>query len=254
MLFALVAIVYVVCTLLILAIPKHALQQKPSAEPALLRSLGKQSWKIIRHDVREAWAYVRKDRLLLLALLRVSFVSVLLLVIGELIGPFVVNVLHLPVQAMPLILAPAGLGLVLGGLLIPALMHRLGQNRTITLGSLCSAAGLVLIPLGHFFWSRLALPGIIFYIGTITFILGVALEMVNIPAQTMMQEQAPEQERGRVFSFQSMFYNAGSIPVLLFAGVVADTLGTETVMYVLAAAILGFSWWAVRYSRRSFAP
>lgn len=249
MLFALVGIVYVICTALILAIPKRALEQQ-SADSRLLRSLGKQSWQMIRHDVSEAWAYVRADHTLLLALLRVSFVSVLLLVIGELTGPFVVNALHLSVQVMPLILAPAGLGLVLGGLLMPALTQRLGQNRTITLGSLCTAAGLVLIPLGHFFWARLALPGILFYIGTITFVLGVALEMVNIPAQTMMQQQAPEEERGRVFSFQSMLYNAGSIPVLLFAGVIADILGVEIVMYVLAAAVLAFSWWAARYSRR----
>lgn len=249
MLFALVGMVYVICTLLILAIPKRALQQQ-STEPALLRSLGKQSWQMIRHDVSEAWTYVRADHTLLLALLRVSFVSVLLLVIGELAGPFVVNALHLSVGAMPIILAPAGLGLVLGGLLTPALTRRLGQNHTITLGNLCTAAGLILIPLGHFFWARLALPGILVYVGTITFILGVALEMVNIPAQTMMQEQAPEEERGRVFSFQSMLFNAGSIPVLLFAGVIADILGVESVMYALAAAILAFSWWAVRYSRR----
>jgi len=128
----------------------------------------------------------------------------------------------------------------------------LGQNRTITLGSLCTAAGLILIPLGHFFWSRLALPtpGILFYVGAVTFILGIALDMVNIPAQTVMQQHAPEEERGRVFSFQSMLYNAGSIPVLLFAGVIADILGVEIVMYVLAAAILAFSWWAARYSHR----
>ena len=250
MLFVLVGVVYVICTLLILAIPKHALQQKQHTEPALLRSLGKQSWQMIRHDVREAWDYVRADHTLLLALLRVSFVSVLLLVIGELAGPFVVNALHLPVGAMPIILAPAGLGLVLGGLLMPTLTRRLGQNRIIALGSLCTAGGLILIPFGHFLWSRLALPGILVYVGTITFILGVALELVNIPAQTMMQEQAPEEERGRVFSFQSMFYNAGSIPVLLFAGVIADILGVEIVMYVLAAAILAFSWWAAIYSRR----
>jgi MFS family permease len=249
MLFALVAVVYVICTVLILAIPKRALQQKRNTEPALLRSLGKQSRQMIRHDVSETWAYVRADHTLLLALLRVSFVSVLLLVIGELAGPFVVNALHLSVGAMPIILAPAGLGLVLGGLLTPTLTRRLGQNRTITLGSLCAAAGLILIPLGHFFWSRLALPGILFYIGTIAFFLGIALELVNIPAQTMMQEQAPPEERGRVFSFQSMLFNAGSIPVLLFAGVVADILGVEIVMYVLAAAILAFSWWAAIYSR-----
>ncbi|HEV2583651.1 MAG TPA: MFS transporter [Ktedonobacteraceae bacterium] len=254
MLFVIVAVVYLFSTLLILAIPARALQQKQYEEPELLTSLGKQTWTVIQHDVREAWAYIRLDRALLLALLRVSFVSILLLVIGELAGPFVVNVLYLPVQTMPLILAPAGLGLVLGGLFMPTLMRWLGKSRTIAVGSLATAAGLILIPLGRLLWSRLALPvpGILFYVGAVTFCLGIALDMVNIPAQTMMQEQAIEEERGRMFSFQSMLYNAGSIPVLLFAGVIADTLGVETVMYVVAAAILGFSWWAARYSHRIF--
>jgi MFS family permease len=253
-LFAIVAIVYVICMLLILAIPARALQQKQSAGSALSRLFGKQTWKIIQHDVRETWAYIRQDHQLLLALLRVSFVSILLLVIGELAGPFVVTVLHLPVQYMPLILAPAGVGLVLGGLFMPALTQRLGKSRTITLGSVCTAVGLILLPLGRFTWSKLPLPasGALFIVSAVAFFLGIAVEMVNIPAQTVMQEQAPEEERGRVFSFQSMFYNAGSIPVLLFAGVIADTLGIETVMYGLAAAILGLSWWAARYSHRSF--
>ena len=56
-----------------------------------------------------------------------------------------------------------------------------------------------------------------------------------------------EEVRGRVFSFQNMLYNAGSIPVILFAGVIADTLGIERVMYLMAASILGFQWWASRF-------
>jgi len=253
-LFAFVFIVYVICTLLILAIPARALQQKQSTEQESPRSMRKQGWKLIQHDVREVWTYIRKDRPLMLALLQVSFVGILLLEIGELAGPFVVKVLHLPVQAMPLILAPAGVGLVLGALLMPFLMRRLGKSRTITVGMLCTAAGLILIPLGRFIWSQFALPapGIFFFVGAITFVMGVAMAMVNIPAQTVMQERAPEQERGRVFSFQSMLFNAGSIPILLFAGVIGDTLGIETVMYLLAAAILGFSWWTAWYSHRSF--
>ena len=252
MLFTLVALIYLICVFLILAIPKHALQQRKNVEPAFFRSLGKEIWRIIQHDVRETWTSLRRDHQLLLSLLRVSFVSVLLLVIGELVGPFVVNVLHLPVQEMPLILAPAGLGLVLGGLLMPALLRRLGKSRTITLGSLGTAAGLILIPLGRFTLSQLALStvGMLFFLGAVTFVLGIALDMVNIPAQTVMQEQAPEEERGRVFSFQSMLYNAGSLPVLLFAGIMSDTLGIETVMYLLAAAVLAFSWWAARSSHR----
>src|SRR3989442_1360660 len=183
LLFALVAVVYVICTWLILAIPAQALQQKQHGGPELLRSLGKQTWKIIRHDVGETWVFIRKDRRLMLALLRVSFIGILLLVIGELAGPFVVNVLHQPIQDLPIILAPAGLGLVLGGLLMPALTRRLGKDRTIALGGLCTAAGLILLPLGRFLWSRLALPatGLLVLVGAITFVLGGALDNGNIP-------------------------------------------------------------------------
>jgi MFS family permease len=253
-LFAIVAIIYIICALLILAIPPRALYQKPRARSELLAAFGRQTWEIIRRDVGETWSYVRKGRQLLLALLRVSFVSVLLLVVGELAGPFVVNVLHQPVQYLPLIFAPAGIGLVLGGLLMPFLTQRLGKNRAIAIGSLGTAVGLILIPVGRFIWIHLGLPvsGFLFVMAALMFFMGIALDMVNIPAQTVMQEDAPEEERGRVFSFQSMLYNACSIPVLLFAGAIADILGVETVIFLLAASVLAFRWWATRYSHGSF--
>jgi len=55
--------------------------------------------------------------------------------------------------------------------------------------------------------------------------------------------------RGRVFSFQSMLYNAGSIPVILFIGAIADTFGIDRVMYLIGLAILLFEWWATRYRK-----
>jgi MFS family permease len=251
-LFAIVAVIYVICTLLILAIPARDLQQQRE-HPQLSELLGRQAWKIVKEGVKETWTYVGKDKQLLLALLQVSAVSVVLLVIGELAGPFVVNVLRLPVQFLPLIFAPAGIGLVLGGLFMPLLTGRLGINRTIAIGSLSTAAGLILIPVGRFILERLGLPavGILIFVGVVTFFIGVALDMVNIPAQTQMQEHAPEEERGRIFSFQSMLYNAGSIPVLLFLGVIADILGVETVLFLLAAGVLLFRVWAFWYSRRA---
>jgi MFS family permease len=252
-LFATVAFIYIICALLILAIPPRDLRQERRARSELLAAFGRQTWEIIRRDVSETWSYIRKDRQLLLALLRVSFVSVLLLVVGELAGPFVVNVLHQPVQYLPLIFAPAGIGLVLGGLLMPFLTQRLGKNRAIAIGSLGTAAGLLLIPVGRFIWIHLGLPeaGFLFVVAALMFFMGIALDMVNIPAQTLMQEESPEEERGRVFSFQSMLYNAGSIPVLLFAGAIADILGVETVIFMLAASVLAFRWWATRYSHSS---
>ncbi len=214
--------------------------------------LGKQAWKTIKEGVKETWTYVGRDKQLLLALVQVSGVSVVLLVIGELAGPFVVNVLRLPVRFLPLILAPAGIGLVLGGVLMPILTRWFGINRTIAIGSISTAIGLILIPVGRFILERLASPavGVLVFVGMITFCIGVALDMVNIPAQAEMQEHAPEEERGRIFSFQSMLYNAGSIPVLLFLGVIADMLGVETVLFLLAAGVLLFRSWAFRYARR----
>jgi MFS family permease len=252
-LFAFVFVVYIICTLLILAIPARALQQKQSAEPELPKLMGRQGWRLIRHDVKETWTYIRRDRPLMLALLQVSFVGILLLEIGEVAGPFVVRILHLSAQAIPLILAPAGIGLVLGGVLMPFFIRRLGKSRTIVVGMLSTAAGLILIPLVRFVWSQFAQidPGIFFFVAAITFVMGMAMAMVNISAQTVMQERAPTQERGRVFSFQATLFNAGSIPILLFAGVIGDTLGIDTVMYLLAAAILGFSWWTAWYSHRA---
>src|SRR5438874_2135488 len=71
-LFALVAVIYLICTWLILAIPAQALQQKQHADAAVLRSLGRQMWQIVRHDVGETWTFIGQDRRLMLALLRVS--------------------------------------------------------------------------------------------------------------------------------------------------------------------------------------
>ncbi len=169
--------------------------------------------------------------------------------IGELAGPYVQNVLHLPVDNITLVFAPAGVGLVLGGVMMPFLTRWLGKGRAIALGSVFTAAALILLPLGRFVivHTVVLMPWLLFFVGAMAFILGLALDTVNIPAQTVMQEHAPEDVRGRVFAFQSMLYNAGAIPVILFVGVIADSLGIETVLYILAAAVIAFQVWARFY-------
>jgi MFS-type transporter involved in bile tolerance (Atg22 family) len=256
MLFAVVSVGYLLCTALILAIPQTKLHSLLNGEQRLPRSPGKQMWDIVQRDVKGSWQLIRKDRNLYLALLQVSFVSVLLLVIGQLAPVFVQKILSLPADDLTILFAPAGFGLVLGGLCMPLLATYLRKTRMITLGSLVTAAGLILLPL-----SQLIAHYVVFLqhwelaiVGVVAFFLGIALDMINIPAQTVMQERAPEEERGRVLSFQFMLYNAGSIPVLLFAGVITDTLGIATVLYSLGVVILLFQWWASRPWRQRGGP
>jgi Na+/melibiose symporter-like transporter len=254
LLFFIIVIAYIICVFLIIAIPEQALRYEQPRKQWVSHAFIQQIRHILRHDVRESWELIRQDRILFLALMRVSLVSILLLVIGELAGPFVKNVLHLPANDLSLVFAPAGIALVLGGLIMPRLTMRIGKERTISIGMVATAIGLIILALGQHITAQVSgqLTAII-YVAVMSFVVGLALDLVNIPAQTHMQERTPEDERGRIFSFQSMLYNAGSIPVILFAGVIADTLGIDTVMYIMAAALLLFQWWSRRYMRKAMA-
>lgn len=256
MLFVVVAAGYLICALLILAIPRTKLHSLVNGVQRLPRSPGKEMWAIVQRDVKGSWQIIRKDRSLYLALLQVSFVSVLLLVIGQLAPVYVKKILGLSANDLTILFAPAGFGLVLGGLFMPMLATYMRKPLMIALGSIVTAVGLILLPLSQVITQHVSfLQGWkLVIVGSVAFLLGVALDMINIPAQTVMQERAPEEERGRVLSFQFMLYNAGSIPVLLFAGVITDTLGSATVIYGLGAAILLFQWWASRFQHGGQKP
>lgn len=250
MLFFVVGICYLICTFLVLGIPARLLQngENRTQRPPLKL---KEMWETLLHDVRESAVFVYRDRNLFLALFQVTFVSVVLLVIGELAGPFVQNVLHLPVQDLPVVFAPAGVGLILAALLMPRLTRRFGKRRVMSVGSIATGIGFFLLPSGQVVFSLIPVlkPWELVYIAGMTFLMGAALDMLNIPAQTILQEHTSEDVRGRVFSFQSMLYNAGSIPVILFIGAIADTFGIDRVMYLIGFAILLFEWWATRYRK-----
>lgn len=252
MLFFVITIGYLLCTLLILGIPRRKLRAVEYTRK-LPKSPGKEMWAIVERDIKGAWQFVRQDRHLLIAILQVTFVSILLLTIGELAGPFVQQILHLPVDNITMLFAPAGIGLVLGGILMPQLTRFMGTSFTIKLGGILTALGLVLLPLSQ---APVATTQIhllrtqpLIIIGAISFVLGIALDMINIPAQTVMQERSPEDERARILSFEFMLTHAGSIPALLAAGVLADVVGIPLVMYGSAVLIVFCVWLVAHYEQ-----
>jgi hypothetical protein len=73
----------------------------------------------------------------------------------------------------------------------------------------------------------------------LTFILGVALDFINVPAQAKMQEFSEDYIKGRVLALQIMGLNAITIPVILIIGYVADRTGMVSVAVVLLAIFVG---------------
>lgn len=254
-LYALMALLYLVCAGLIALIPARPfLEPAQSVVPAAgMRAPGwLEMLRAVGGEMLQAWIFLRSRPLLFEAVVQLSFAGILLLVIGELATPLVTRLLHLPATSMAFVFAPAALGLVLSSLVMPRITKALGKSRTLFSGSLALALMLVLLPLSTLLMQGLPVQDLhVVLVGAIMFLAGGALNCINIPANTAMQEQTPEWIKGRVLALQLVMYNAGSLPVILLIGGLSDRFPLPGVLYLLAGSILAFACWGSYYQRRS---
>ncbi len=255
-LYAIIAVLYLVSALLISLIPSKAFTERKHEkhEQTGTDSIG--ALQNVWNEVREGWTFIRRNSQLFLAVIQLSFAGVLLLVIGELSTPLVTKLFNLPASSVAFVFAPAGVGLVAGSLVMPRILQRMSKEHAIFIGSLVLAGTIALLPLsyllGHYM-EKHGLSSRLIYLGAVPlfmFIAGVAIDFINIPAQTAIQESTPEWIKGRVLALQLMLYNAFSIPILLFIGGFADAFGIDKVIYLVSAIIICFGLWGRFYERK----
>jgi MFS family permease len=257
MLFILVALLYLVCAALILCIPARAFEEEHLNKRS--RNTGAEAEKALVNlwrEIVEGWRFVRNDRLLFFSVVQLSVVGNIMLLIGELAGTFVQQVLHRPAADMAIILAPAAFGLIGASIVMPHITARVGKLRLTRVGFIVLGVGFSLLPVTQKLASNLygeagaSSPLLLWTTVLLVFLLGVSVASVNIPTQTIMQERTPVEARGRVFSLQFMLYNTGSIPILLFAGFFAQFLGFNWLIFLVSACLLLFCWWGKWYVGR----
>jgi MFS family permease len=263
-LYALVGLLYLVCAALIAFIPKHYFVQKHLEEehgpttPVTTQTLDIMS--NVWDEMKQGWNFVRGNSQLLLAVIQLSFAGVLLLVIGELATPIVTQLLGMSATAMAFVFAPAGIGLVVGSVLMPRITRTLGKPRTIFIGAVALSIATVLLPLATLLMRHLephtwnTNPLLLIIIAFLMLISGFALDFVNVPAQTAMQELSPDWIKGRVLALQLVLYNACAIPVILFIGAISDLFGIDRVLYLMAIGELLFGLWGLYYTHKHTSP
>ena len=72
----------------------------------------------------------------------------------------------------------------------------------------------------------------------IAFVAGIAYGAVAIPSQTQLQEDLPEDVRGRVFGVLNMLVSVSSFLPIIIVGPISDLIGTATVMLIVAIGVL----------------
>ncbi len=257
-LYALVGIFYLVCAVLIILIPHGSFTQKKQVQsktgPLTTETLG--IFHDVLHEMYHGWSFVRRRKALFLGVIQLSFAGVLLLVISQLATPIVTQLLGLSSNAMAFIFAPAGIGLVVGSIFMPHITRRTGKARAIFIGTIMLTVATTLLPLvtklAHALqpdnWN--SNPLWLVLVALIMCAAGFAIDFINLPALTSVQELTPDWIKGRVLALQLVLYNACAIPIILFIGIFADVFGLNRVLYLLSICEIAFGIWGIYYRRK----
>lgn len=257
-LYIVLAVLYAICAVLVQLIPARSfVELKP--RQATTADLTAESFGVLQnvwHEMVQAWTYMRRRSSLFQAVVQLSFAGILFALIGQLAPTLVTKLLGLAANALPFVFAPAGVGLVLGSLLMPPITKLLGKARTILIGCIALAILVLLIPLATLLAQHMQQQGVqtstwlAVTVGVMLFLAGLALDFINIPANTAMQERTPDWIKGRIFAFQLTLFNSASIPCILLMGWISDSFGLPIALYFLALCIASFGVWGVYYQRK----
>ncbi|HKT37422.1 MAG TPA: hypothetical protein VJR48_03565, partial [Ktedonobacterales bacterium] len=245
-LFVVITLLYLVCAALILAIP-HAVLRSP--DTAVVTSSGVRrrneapQMREIWAGIMESYRFIRSDAMLHIAVWQLTLAGIVVAIVAMIAPRFVQVYFHKPAEAAALVFIPAGIGLVIGSAATPWIARRLRYARIITAGVITLSSSIAFLVIGYasapyifggVWWS--ATP----YLGgmlALTFLIGIGLDLINVPAQTMVQERSPDWVKGRVLAVQIMLLNAITVIFVPAVGWIADHLGLSVALLVVAGCI-----------------
>lgn len=246
--FAVIALMYLTATLLVSLLPHDVPKLSRNQQLSIVVA----AWEA----VREGWRFVISRRPLYMAIIQLSLVAGLFMTLAMLAPGFVTRVLHLTPEDAVYVFAPAGAGLFLATFLVGRFGHQVRRESLSDAGLFVlgfSLLGLSLVAGKMVFLGSLS-P--LTLISLLSLLMGAAVSMVIVPAQTVLQERSTAEIRGRVLSIYFMVSNMAAIPPMLFMGVIADQVGILPVMTSLAIAVLllaAFDIWRTRQLRKEAA-
>lgn len=201
-------------------------------------------------QLREGFSYIRANPAIAWSLVYLALAASLVGVLGVLGPAFAQDTLGLEAKDFAVVVLPLGFGIVMGIMLLNSYgryfpRRRVIEGGLIALGILLaalSAAG----PISRLL-QRADGPGgidlsgvtsLLAIVVVIAFFAGIAYGLVAIPAQTQLQEDLPEDVRGRVFGVLGMLVSVASFLPIIIVGPISDLVGTTAVIFVSALGVM----------------
>ena len=201
-------------------------------------------------QLREGLSFIRGHRTISWSLIYLGVTASLVGVLGVLGPDFAKETLGLGSKDFAVVVLPLGFGVVTGILLLNAYGKFLPRRRVIEGGLIALGTLLAFLavsgPISRLL-QRADAPGgldlsmitsLLAVVVAIALLAGVAYSFVAIPSQTQLQEDLPEDVRGRVFGVLNMLVSVASFVPIIIVGPISDVVGTTAVLMAVAAIIL----------------
>lgn len=231
--FILASIFLFIATLATYLLPRD----KPKRKWNLERGFGE-----IAEDIKEGYIFIRNEPRVLIPIGLYVLTQILLATVIILFPSYSQTVLGIDIRdAGLLLILPAGIGAILGSVLVERTIKKLGKRILISMGIFGSSFGLMSLAL---IVPKVSLAAIFAFITMA--VLGLTAIMVNIPAQTLIQENTPFDVRGRVFGvIGSLVTVAAAIPVFVTAALV-DLIGVTWIVLVISFIVFILGLFSLR--------
>ena len=204
-------------------------------------------------QLREGIDFIRANPTITWSLFYLGIAASLVGVLGVLGTDFATSSLGLAPKDFVVVVLPLGFGIVTGILVLNSFGHMVARRRIIEGGLVALGVLLAALaaagPISRFLKGAQAATGLTDLSGLtsllaivvlIALLAGMAYGFVAIPSQTQLQEELPEEVRGRVFGVLNMLVSVASFLPIIVVGPVSDLVGT-TIVLVLVAAFVSLS-------------
>jgi MFS family permease len=191
-------------------------------------------WENIRDGVR----YLRAQERVRVALIQLVILFSIFAALAVLAVRLAEVMPALKSSQFGFLLAAGGVGMAIGAAVVGQFGQRFSHAQLALYGSVGMASSLGMMSL----FTRQLVPILLLLL-----LLGSFAAIVGVPMQTAIQEETPEEMRGKVFGLQNNAINiALSLPLAL-AGVAETFLGLRVVFLILAAlaAVGGVITWSI---------
>lgn len=181
--------------------------------------------------------------------------SQILILIIAVVGPgFAKQILHISIDAFPLIfVTPAVIGMGVGTFILTTYFHHISKQKSATIGLFISSIAVFLLPFAARFTShayvhsfntfmpRLLQLNILHFMIVLAFILGIANALIFVPSNTIIQEETSDEIRGKIYGALNTVVSILSLLPVAVAGTLSDVFGVGTVLIVVALSIAGIA-------------